>query len=464
MYLYLFVIAAVSYLTYYLFVRVKPTFIEWVFYLFLTVVALMPGRIQYTFWFPGQTITNNVLLVWAFLAFAVVLKVFSGRAFSRWEISVLGWTALIVVWAGVSAAASGSSNFVSLYLAALGKWVPGFLACFFGLMALPRTPRAVWRLEMFYTTLSAVAIAPQLLLTAFNLGGWDLASHSSFGFTRGWSTLGSGISTGMFILPAFLLAMSQFIRKQNQARNVVFMVTIFTAILFTLARSTMLLLCLGSLIIVLRHSMLSVGRVVLLGILGCLFLVGATFALEQYSFKRLTSLGGASNAFRMESAVIAMKAGVRSPLVGRGFGCLYHDIRRQQRDSNFILVDGSRSAWEPHNLYLLCWAEMGLVGVVLMIGLVLSFYQPMKRSAWRAHRRRPDFTCQKVTWLVVALFFLTGSGWIIYTNMSVFFSLVLLVGFFHAEALLRTSSDSATVRRRMPVASRPARGGFAPTH
>jgi hypothetical protein len=453
MYLYIFVAFAVIYLMYYLVVRVKPTFLEWGFYLFLTVVALMPGRIQYTMWFPGQTTANNVLCIWVFLAFAVVLRIFSGRAFSRWEISVLGWTALIIAWAGVSAAASGSADFVSLCSTALGKWIPGLLACFFGLMALPRTPRAVWRLEMFYTTLSAVAIAPQLVLTALNLGDWDIASHSTYGFTRGWSTLSSGISTGIFVLPAFFLAMRRFFLQQDRTRNALFLAIIFIAVLFTLARSTMILLGIGTVLMVLRYSKRSARQVALLSFVGCAFLLAAVLGLENYSFMRFTSLGGSSSSFRMESALVALEAGAKSPVVGRGFGCLYHDIRGRQRDTVFILVDGKRSAWEPHNVYLLFWAEMGLVGVILVIGLLLCFYQPLKRSAWKAHRHRPDLTCQRIVWFIVVLFFLTGSGWIVQLNSALFFSLILLIGPVQADTLRQLSSRSTAQRGRASLAN-----------
>ncbi len=61
----------------------------------------------------------------------------------------------------------------------------------------------------------------------------------------------------------------------------------------------------------------------------------------------------------------ALKIVATRPIVGTGLNTFEQEYRRVQTDSRFFTID-------PHNLTLKIWVELGLVGVIIFVGFLIS--------------------------------------------------------------------------------------------
>jgi hypothetical protein len=266
--LYIFMVSSVLLSLGYLMLSVRPTAKEWLFYIFVLGLAAMPGRIRNMPLFTSQAVSNDVVFIYFFLTVFAVYRILLRWRIRPGTVGVATSLFFLCAWALVTSQGVvghlPSGNPFWLALTALGKWVPGFLACLLGISILPGTHSCFKRLETYYLVVSGFVVAPQLILTALNLGSWDTyASDDCAGFLRGWSTLGSGITTGWFLCPALFLALRRILLKQRNAMVFLVTGTILVACLFTLSRSVMLLLVVGVLLTVLHYSRLSLVRAAL---------------------------------------------------------------------------------------------------------------------------------------------------------------------------------------------------------
>jgi hypothetical protein len=412
--------------------RLRPTFVEWCLYIFLLGLAIMPSRIRIMAVTPDSTITAMDILVWSFLLLVLLIRALQPKPPKVDEIVIGLPLGVFCIWAYITGAISGYPDWFSAVSEALLHWVPSFIACWIGVSILPRTASAFQRFETYYKALAAFAIAPQIFLTAFNLGGWEVdASMDAAGFLRGWSCIGTGIVTAACILPAYLLALRDFFTMRgNQNWAIALAAAIFLAILFTLARSVMALLIIGSISLMVHYSRRSLAQLAVLAGIAVTLGVVMWITMSQLSFTRLTKTRGDSTDLRIESLLGAFESGMEQPIWGHGFGCLYNEIRAEgsiRGERETIDVAGHESALEPHNAYALCWSETGIIGLAIFLALLLSFRRHSPFFHW--DKSVDDYT-ERTIWWVVALFFLSGSNLLLYHIPAVFLTLPFMFVFF----------------------------------
>jgi O-antigen ligase len=105
---------------------------------------------------------------------------------------------------------------------------------------------------------------------------------------------------------------------------------------------------------------------------------------DYTNFARVTKFldpDNASDRLRITSAKAAFEVGSSRPVLGSGIARFY------PRDAgNAILVEGIPSARDPHSLYLLALAEMGVPGLLLVLWLVWRPALDFLREGRRADR------------------------------------------------------------------------------
>jgi O-antigen ligase len=175
---------------------------------------------------------------------------------------------------------------------------------------------------------------------------------------------------------------------------------------------------------------------------------------------RLNSLlsqgGGSGRIVLWQGAITAIK---ERPLTGLGYGA-YRSSSNQlilhTPGATLQFFDLQPGGQVAHNAYLGTWAELGLVGLVLFLGLLISTALSLRRSAARARARGAVFISQVANALIVGL-----GGWVI---ASVFLSsetsrpLWVVIGITLALPKL-IDREQAEVRPERPTEiARPALG------
>jgi hypothetical protein len=178
---------------------------------------------------------------------------------------------------------------------------------------------------------------------------------------------------------------------------------------------------------------------------------------EYHAFLRSAPIQGATLSDRLTSVSsdgrtdlwrIALKAFSSEPLRGTGAGTYEFDFYRYRKPSSLPVVDA-------HNLYLQTMAELGLVGLLLLLGTLLAILIALAR-----HLRGPDrvlyaaLVSAFVAWAIHA-----GIDWD--WEMPVVTAWVFAVG---GAALAGRSVRGDTAAWEAPAASRaPVTGEAAPT-
>lgn len=291
------------------------------------------------------------------------------------------------------------------------------------------------------------AIAPNLYGA---LLGWSaVTAERTAGFVRGWSPLGSPISTGMIMVLAYGFAMHEVIAHRKRIYCVVLLAVVVAA-LFTLSRSVVLMLLIFQLIyswsVVRRHAVATFA----IGIAGVIVLVPVLWVLqERYSFERLIRVSDASIEIRGSSAVAALRTSAENPLLGQGPGLIYEELRTdwvtgERRLRHQTVVRGEVSAMEPHNVFLLLAAEHGWLAMIVFAAILVSLWRRVRISKWLVNEAdRSASLMFNALWLSSLAMLLTYSGPLVNPQASVLFWFFAFSGLHWRETALRQQASSS---------------------
>ncbi|MBW8040394.1 MAG: O-antigen ligase family protein [Planctomycetes bacterium] len=400
-------------------------------------------------WYLGFELCAAVLLV--FFLLVKLLSSASGKMRMFYLVFLL--TSLLLV-----GLASGLINGTSLIdfgaaIQASFRWfIPFLLACV-AISTLPKTPESNARLVDSYILVYGI-ITPLLILVSAlftrqlaGLMGWDpyaVSEAAGAGFTRGWTPTGSGMTSGILVLFAYSMALARLIRKHRTVFNAFVTALCVVSILFTLARSVMISLVFFH-ILAFRVTLWRNLSRVLISFLLILILVAPAmiFLSSRYGFERFFLLGGESVQIRWYSALAGLKLGSEKPLLGQGPAQLYWDVRQPRMMSGtikekVITIRNLPSAKEPHNLYILTFAETGLIGLTLLVAALL-FWLHRLNTVRKYALYVPEYLLEtNAHWsmlIAFAFYHLTDSGIFLYPKVALTMWLSLLVGLHSAATV-----------------------------
>ncbi len=323
----------------------------------------------------------------------------------------------------------------------------------------PRTEAASARLRGSFLLLVGVmtpclqvasSVTPNLFGAVL---GWATAATGATGFVRGGSPLGGAIATGAIEVLAYSLAMHEVVARRRK-RYAAVLILIGVSVLFTLARSVLLMLILFHVFyfwsVIRRYPL----RVAGLALAGILVMTPLFLKLEQrFSFERFLETGDASSELRGQSAIAALRASVQHPILGGGPGLVYDEIRTDwltdasaiaARMDRVKIVGESISAFEPHDLYLLLAAEHGWPAAFAFTGVFVLIWRRMNRLRRTVDDQRSSLAAAFAAVLAAlgAMFF-TSSGPLVNPQGSVFLWFFAFAG-LHFRASAPAESRGAT--------------------
>ncbi len=407
-------------------------------------------------WYLGFELFAAVLLV-----FFLLMKLMSPASGEmRILYSVFLLTCLLLVGLA-SGFINGSSltDFGATVHASFRWFIPFLLACA-AISALPKTPESNARLIDSYILVYGI-ITPLLILVSAlftsqlaGLMGWDpyaISESAGAGFTRGWTPTGSAISSGILVLFAYSMALARLIRKHRVGFNTFVTSLCLISILFTLARSIMISLVVFHLLAFRVTLWRNLSRVLISFLLILILVVPSMiFLSSRYGFERFLLWGGESRNLRWYSALAGLKAGTEKPLLGQGPAQLYWDVRQPMMmpgriEEKVITIQDLPSAKEPHNLYILTFAETGLVGLVLLGGAFLYLLHRLKaakRYSVYITEYKPDCDAHWSMFITFMFFCLTSASILIYPKVALTSWSALLVGLHTAATVEKLMWDS----------------------
>lgn len=359
---------------------------------------LFLGRfgVSFSIRFLGHWYLGFELFVAVLLIFFLLMKLMSpGSGEMRILCSVFLLTCLLLVGLA-SGFINGSSltDFGATLHASFRWFIPFLLACV-AISALPKTAESNARLIDSYILVYGIITPLLILISALftrqlaGLMGWDpyaVTQAGETGFTRGWTPTGSTISSGILVVFAYSMALARLIRKYRVGFNVFVTVLCAIAIFFTLARSVMISFVVLHLLVFRVTLRQNLSRVLISLLLILIFVIPSMmFLSRRFVFKRFLLLGGESGQTRWYSALAGLKVGLEKPLLGQGPALLYWDVRQPRMmpgriEEKVITIRNLPSAKEPHNLYILTFAETGLIGSVLLGGAFLYLLHRLKAA------------------------------------------------------------------------------------
>lgn len=331
-------------------------------------------------------------------------------------------------------------------------FIPFLLACV-AISALPKTPESNARLIDSYILVYGLITPLLIIISALftrqlaSLMGWDpyaISQVGEAGFTRGWTPTGSTISSGILVVFAYSMALVRLIRKYQVGFNVFVTALCAIAIFFTLARSIMISLVVFHLLVFRVTLRKNLSRVLIsLSLILILVIPSMVFLSRRYSFKRLYLLGGESGRIRRYSALAGLKVGSEKPLLGQGPALLYRDVRQPVMmpgtiKEKVITIRNLPSAKEPHNLYILTFAETGLIGSVLLGGAFLYLlhrFKAAKRYSVYITEYKLDCDAHWSMFITFMFFCLTSASILIYPKVALTSWSALLVGLHTAATV-----------------------------
>jgi O-antigen ligase len=154
------------------------------------------------------------------------------------------------------------------------------------------------------------------------------------------------------------------------------------------------------------------GRILALGGIGAgVILAIVTAVMPSYFFSRVESLWttlGDRGSGRFDIWKVFLVEIAENPLVGVGLangGVRYDEHRTIAVDRyGFLLLhpEAWKSGRDPHSIYLESWAELGLVGFVLLIWIIIS----LAKQIYKSVKLAPLYSWEWQVGLVIALNFL----------------------------------------------------------
>ena len=405
--------------------------------------------------FIGHWYLGFELSMVGFLALFIVVKVLSpdsGKMRLFWPIFLSGVLLLIGLFSGL-VNASAIRDYGAVIQAGFRWFVPFLVACA-AISTLPKTPQSSARLAnsyiLVYGILTPLLILVSALFTTYvaQLMGWDpfgLSESAGSGFTRGWTPTGSTISSGMLVVFAYAMVLTRLIRKENVGFNAFVAVLCVLAVFFTLARSVMFALIVFHLFMFKGILWRNFSRIAVSLALIIIFLVPSLIVLNHwYSFERFLMKERESINLRWSSLKAGLTVSLEKPALGLGPGLLYWEVRQPwgmpgTTRERVITIRDLPSAKEPHNLYVLAFAETGLVGLAMLGVILLYWLRRLKAARMYSEIYVPELELDaRSYWSMLisfAIFCLTSASILIYPKVSLTMWSALLIGLHCASTI-----------------------------
>lgn len=405
-------------------------------------------------WYAGFELVLAGILVLCLLV--KLLSPDSEKMHMFWPFVLLASLVFIGLVSGLFNA--GSRHSFGAVLQACFRWFIPFLVICVAVNLLPKTREANARLIdsyiLIYGVITPILLVISALFTAqmTRLMEWDpIGQATGAGFARGWTSVGSTITAGMLMVFAYGMALARVIRKDRAKFHAFVAAMCVTAILLTLSRSVLISLLLFHVLVFKRVLQGRFGRVFVSLILIMILLAPPViFLVHYYSFERFFKGRDESMRLRWYSARAGLNEGLKNPLIGQGPGLLYWDVRQPTGAfgvaKKVMTVGRYASAKEPHNLYILVFAENGFIGLAFLIGALLCWRHRLNLARkYAVHLDDYGVDCE-VHWsmlIVFLLFSFTSAAILIYPRVSLTLWSALLIGLHSAATVENMAWTSA---------------------
>lgn len=422
--------------------------------LFFMYPLLFFGRFSVTsaFMFLGRPYLGlvNFLAVWI-VVFLVVAMVSGYRSSMRF--GAVGCTLGLFAVLGVLSAITNDfspEGFGSALQSMVGWGIP-LLAAWCVFRTVPTTLQASEKLQQSFVLTygllnGGIIIASALFTTQLSaLFGWERVwGTRTYGFVRGWSPMGSGISSGIFVVAAYLLCLQRVLRGRRTVFFSIVAGVCVLAILLTMARSVAVVFLLAHLLLLRGLIVRYFRKAMIAGILALVIATpGMIYMFTQYSFKRVMMVTHDLD-FRIRSLQAALQMSLDSPALGHGPGLLYPwphfppalYSRAEIRPTGAL--HGMVSAREPHNVYMLVLSEHGFVGLICLgVGycLLLKRLRYVRKLSMSVPDTRPICSVFWTMALLMGLFSLTWSSFLLYPKVALPTWILMFLALHYAASL-----------------------------
>lgn len=374
------------------------------------------------------------------LGFLVWLRSTDRRPVSRILLTPLPFLVVFFVFSLLSGFANGEIKGVFSAVQVIAISLTPALLAWTIVELYPRdydVPQSIRR--VFIVTLGMITplilIVSALMPSVFgDLLGWDaIQSESGLGFVRGWSPLGSTIATGCLIVMAYGFALNEAVVRKSLIHSFI-AVLASVSILFTASRSVLVSYLIFNLVyLMFVGGKTRIWKVSFLPLLGMLAVFGYSFSRGTINFGRFLETGDFSLYIRVMSLRAAVLQFLESLFLGKGPGLLYSQIRTDwlvghggEGEAKLMLVGGTWSAMEPHNLYLLLLAEHGLIAsLAYMLALLAVLVVVILSPALGDPVAKSEKATYIALWVSMMAMFLSASWPLINLKFSIFFWLFL---------------------------------------
>lgn len=375
-----------------------------------------------------------------FGAAVLVARSFRWQSFFKRNLALtayLGFALLSVLWSDYS-------------FVALKRWVRDSGDVLMVLIVLS-DPRPADAVRAMYRRLNYLLIPLSVLLVKyFPAIGKTYTSWSGesmwIGPTTGKNLLGLvGMLSALFFLWDFFARWPE--RKRRIVKRVIFVDVGLLAMslwVLQLAHSTTCIVCcvLGSVVIAVAHTRTSQRHPTLLKVLVPSSFV--LYAILAFGFNMNGELAGAVGkdpSLTDRTVIWRFVLGMHSnPLLGTGYESFWMGERLQ----TFWRESGEGRINEAHNGFLEVYLNLGLIGVVLIVGIILASF---RRICEKLNSHAKEASLDLAFWLITLFFSVTEAGF-----RSGLMWVVFLLGATVAPARAKNRArDAQRVDQRMPT-------------
>lgn len=227
------------------------------------------------------------------------------------------------------------------------------------------------------------------LLTAFApglFGGFVGTYKTATDVGRSFAPIGGPSVVSMCLMLVYFIALGQLMAKRLRILSTIVLAICFVGILTSQARAALFAFILSNLYFFGRYFSGFGRRILILLIIGSIILTPLTyFVNKKYSLERFTRIGAGeqdkSLTTRAESFKTAAKYGTRRFAFGGGWGHVYTSARvvyALAGTPETIYLDGMESAFKPHSLFALVYAESGGLALVVLVLFFLAGWKALK--------------------------------------------------------------------------------------
>ena len=409
---------------------------KWALFLILALLPLY--QVRFKLGFIPLTLLELMISVLFISWFLVKTRKngFKNLILEKWQ-ELKNWRCLIIVWLCLTA--------VAVFIApdkraAAGIFKAYFLEPILFLIVLVDSAKGEEEKNLVFNGLILSAFYLSLMAVWQRFFGGGVLSLEVLGQAKVWratSLFTQPNFLGLYLGPIVLLTLSRLkLKGQNKFKNLFYLLTIALSVLAIIfARSEGALIGVFSGLLFFGLVFNRTTRRLVLAVLLILMLFIFSFPwLRQYSTEKvlLKDLSGQLRLNIWQGAISLLKT---SPLLGVGLSGYQKLIPKFQKPyyQSGQLISVETHPY-PHNLYLAVWLELGLLGLLVFISLIVNFFVLIFKKIKRDVSSRRFFLALGAAMIVLLVHGLVDTPYF-KNDLSVLFWLIIGLGI--AEANLR---------------------------